>query len=121
VLVRILTNDDPAQARRAIELAAGDFVLTATVLVETDWVLASVYRWVRGQRVAGLRILLDMPGAVAIPPHAHWALARMAEGADFADMMHIALAAEADSFATFDRRLTRSAGPDTPVPVETFA
>lgn len=120
MVVRILTKDDAAQRVRAVALAEEDFMLTATVLVETDWVLRSVYGWDRRQRAAGLRLLLDLPRAVAIPAHVHWALARMEQGADFADMMHIALAAGASSFATFDHRLARSAGPDTPVPVETF-
>lgn len=121
MVVRILARDDATQTERAVALAGEDFVLTATVLVETDWVLRSVYRWDRGQRAAGLRLLLDLPRAVAMPAHAHWAVARMEQGADFADMMHIALAAEASSFATFDRRLVRFAGTDTPVPVETLA
>ena len=119
--MRILTNDDPVQSQQALALAAEDFVLTATVLVETEWVLKSRYRWDRRKRVEGLQLLLDLPRAVGMPAHAQWALERMNAGADFADMMHIALAAEATSFATFDRALARSAGPDTPVPVETLA
>ena len=82
--------------------------------------LRSLYGWSRKQRAAGLRILLDLPRAVEIPVHAHWALDRMADGADFADMMHLGLAAEASSFATFNRKLARSAGAEPPVRVETL-
>jgi predicted nucleic acid-binding protein len=36
------------------------------------------------------------------------ALERHAEGLDFADALHLALAGDAESFATFDRRLLRA-------------
>jgi predicted nucleic-acid-binding protein len=90
------------------------------VLVETDWVLRSFYGWNRTQRAAGFRILLDFPNAVDVPKYAGWAVERMKAGADFADMMHVAGAAGASSFATFDRKLERRTGSDSPVVVETL-
>jgi predicted nucleic-acid-binding protein len=90
------------------------------VLVETDWVLRSFYGWRRAQRAAGFRILLDLPNAVDIPKYAGWAVERMEAGADFADMMHVAGAEGASSFSTFDRKLERRAGPDSPVAIETL-
>jgi predicted nucleic-acid-binding protein len=40
LLVRILTDDDPMQARRAANvLQSGDIFITKTVLLETEWVL----------------------------------------------------------------------------------
>lgn len=116
----MLTDDDPVQAERARALAKEDFRISATVLVETDWVLRSFYGWSRTQRAEAFKILLDFPNAVDIPKYAGWAVERMKAGADFADMMHVAVAAGASSFATFDRKLERRAGPDSPVVVETL-
>lgn len=120
VLVRLLTDDDPVQAECARALTEEHFKISATVLLETDWVLRTFFGWSLAQRVAGFRILLDMPNAVEVPRHAGWAVNRMAAGADFADMMHVAEAEGASSFATFDRRLGRRAGPDAPVSIETL-
>jgi predicted nucleic-acid-binding protein len=90
------------------------------VLVETDWVLRSFFGWSRTQRARGFRILLDFPTAVDIPKYAGWAVDRMEAGADFADMMHVGAAEGASSFVTFDRKLERRAGPESPVAVETL-
>jgi predicted nucleic-acid-binding protein len=87
--------------------------------VETDWVLRSFYGWSRNQRAVGFRILLDFPNAVDVPKYAHWAVERMEAGADFADMMHVASAAGASTFATFDWKLERRAGSGAPVQIET--
>lgn len=48
-----------------------------------------------------------------------WALTRAHDGADFADMLHLALSSAADSFATFDRGMARHADASV-VAVETF-
>lgn len=115
-----MTDDDPAQSARARAAVEDDFHIPATVLLETDWVLRTFYGWSRAQRVAGFKILLDMPSAVNIPKYGGWAVERMAAGADFADMMHLATAEGTSSFATFDKKLARRAGSDAPVPVETL-
>ena len=116
--MRFLARDDPVQTPLADEAVDQDFLLTSTVLLETEWVLRSYYGWSREQRVRGLESLLDLPHAVAFPGSARWALDRTAKGADFADMMHIAVAEGASSFVTFEKKLKRRAGPDAPVPVE---
>jgi len=90
------------------------------VLLEAEWVLRSSFGWSREQRVQGLAGLLDLPHAVAFPTHARWALEQTARGADFADMMHIAVAEGASAFATFDKKMRGYAGPDSPVSIETL-
>jgi len=120
ILVRLLTRDDPIQYQAAAALVDADFQLTATVLVETEWVLRSAYGWSREQRVQAFESLVDLPGAAAVPPHMDWILARFAKGADFADMMHIALAEGANAFVTLDRQVSRAAGADAPLHVETI-
>lgn len=98
-----------------------DFMLSATVLIETEWVLRSSYGMSRGRRARALSMLLDLPRLVAVPPHARWAIERMEAGGDFADMIHIGEAEGATGFATLDSDLPRSAGPGAPVPIETLA
>ncbi len=61
-----------------------------------------------------LRLLLGNPNAYPISSAAIlWALERYAEGADFADALHLALAneAQATSFATFDAGVGMIAAP----------
>jgi len=121
VLLRLMTGDDAGQTHVARSLIDEDFVLTATVLIETAWVLRSRYGWSRAALAQGLRMVVDLPHAVSVPDHASWAIGRLEAGADFADMMHIATAAGATRFATFDRGIERQAGDASPIPIETLA
>ena len=47
LLVRLLTNDEPQQAARAIQLfkSGAEIFIGKTVLLETAWVLRSVYEF----------------------------------------------------------------------------
>lgn len=121
VLVRLLTGDDPDQAAIAAEKISEGFVLPPTVAMETEWVLRAGYGWPRERIVAAFRDITDMPTAVGLPVGIHWVLDRFAAGADFADMMHLSMAGEADAFLTFDRRIEKLAGESTPVAVITLA
>ena len=116
-----MTGDDAGQARIARSIIDEDFILTATVLIETAWVLRSLYGWNRAALVQGLRMVIDLPHAINVPDHAAWAIDRLEAGADFADMMHIATAAGATSFATFDRGVAKKTGTAAPIPIETLA
>jgi predicted nucleic-acid-binding protein len=116
-----MTGDDADQARVARSIIDEDFILTATVLIETAWVLRSRYGWSRVALVQGLRMVIDLPHAVSVPGHTAWAIDRLEAGADFADMMHIATAAGATSFATFDRGIVKRAGDASPISIETLA
>jgi predicted nucleic-acid-binding protein len=59
VLVRLLTGDDATQVAAAERFVAGGAWVSHVVLVETVWVLASVYRIAHPQLVAALELLLD--------------------------------------------------------------
>ena len=61
VLVRLLTGDDEAQAVAAEDFItrAGSAWVSVVVLVETAWVLESVYQRSRGEIAAALETLLD--------------------------------------------------------------
>ncbi|MBX9796743.1 MAG: type II toxin-antitoxin system VapC family toxin [Sphingomonas sp.] len=121
MLVRALVLDDAAQSRAAQTVLEAPWVLLASVLLETEWVLRSTYRWPRDRIADAFEQVLDLPTLAQAPLHAGWAVTRYRAGADFSDLIHLALAPPAERLVTFDRRLARAAGPDTPVQIETFS
>ncbi len=110
VVVRFLVNDDREQARRARALIDGEDVFVATtVLLETEWVLRSAYQLPRQELIDALRAFLDLPRVFAQDREGavealHWA----EQGMDFTDALHLASAAECDTFASFDRGLKQT-------------
>lgn len=124
VVVRLLTTDDKAQAATAEALLHEPFLLLPSVLIETVGVLRTRYGYTRQTLSAKLNALLGLDMAVIVSPDAvEWAMLRHDEGADFADMLHAALAAEhdADSFATFDNRIKDRHLEGLPVRLERLA
>jgi predicted nucleic-acid-binding protein len=118
--VRVLVNDDPSQAALARAVLSRDFSLLASVLLETEWVLRSSYQWPRARIGEAFATLMDLPTLREAPPGIAWAIERFADGADFADMLHLACSGAADGFVTLDRRLAKAAGPHTPVKIDTL-
>ncbi len=111
VLVRFLVRDDAKQAARAASLIRGDEIWASkTVLLETEWVLRSLYgfspetvaRALRG--LAGLRTVF-LEDELAVAKALDWS----SQGLDFADALHLASAGKAKRFATFDRKLAKQA------------
>lgn len=110
ILVRVLTDDDPAQVRAARELLVSDnqFVVPRTVLLETGWVLEAIYELDRDVVANGLRHFLGLPNVRVDRPHQiSWALEWYADGLDFADAVHLTVSQEADRLATFDESFAR--------------
>lgn len=121
VVIRLIAGDDRRQTEEAERLRGGGLFVPRTVLLESEWVLRSGFRWSRERVNGALRALLAAPGVTTAElADVVWALERHAAGADFADMLHVAAAQGYDSFATFDRDVERQAGPNPPVPVETL-
>jgi predicted nucleic-acid-binding protein len=121
VLARFVLNDDSSQAELAAGLLQSPCYASDTVLLETAWLLSSRYGFDRATVSGTLRDLIRLPAlSISDPPKIAWAIDRFEAGADFADMLHLATASVADSFATFDQRLARQAGPDTPLRIETL-
>ena len=119
VVVRLLTNDDPAQAARAADLLARERVLVPkTVLLETEWVLRYSYEIPQPVVLAAIRKLLGLSQVAAEDATA---IARALElyegGMDFADALHLASTRDATAFATFDTRLSKRAGQESAVRV----
>ena len=111
VVVRYLMADDPDQfdrASRAIE--NHDVRVSATVLLETEWVLRSVYRRSQIAIVQALRAFVRLPRVVLADRAATLNAFAWAEaGMDFADAIHLAGTAGADAFLSFDRDLAKQA------------
>lgn len=121
VLLRLLVEDDEAQAVIARAIFEGPCAVSATVLLEAGWVLASRYRWPRTAIADALIAVLDMPGVIVDPETLGWALERYRCGGDLPDMIHIAMAGSSERFATFDASIAQDAGDNSPVPVGILA
>ena len=111
VLVRVLTNDDPAQARRAMARLRSDRVwISRTVLLETEWVLRHAYGLDAGAIGAGFTRLMGVPSVDVEDRDAVLeALGWHQRGMDFADALHLAMSSGAAAFVTFDKALEKTA------------
>ena len=119
VAARLLLQDDPGQAAKALEIVAQGVLVPVTVLLELSWLLESRYRMSRRQ-VHGLLTTFIATDTVSVHDRdqVEWALARFGKGAALDDMLHVGVSAGATSFVTFDKDVRRQAGPRPPVPIE---
>ena len=118
VVVRYLTGDHPEQAARArAAIDEGSVFASTTVMLESEWVLRSVYGFTGTEIAAALRSFSGLPNvSVESPVVLAEALDRAQTGMDFADALHLGAAARCEVMLTFDRRFIEMAG-DTPVGV----
>jgi len=110
ILVRFLVEEDVAQTDRAeAVLRSRAVLLLKTVLLETEWVLRSLYRFERTAIEDGFTRLLGLPGMeIEDRPAVALALAWYGQDRlDLADALHLASSAQAEAFATFDQALRR--------------
>lgn len=110
VLIRLVVDDHPAQADLAQRLLQHDDALIArTVLLESEWVLRSVYALPRERILTFFRLLLQTENAVVEDaPAVACALDWYEQGADFADALHLAVCGRA-VMQTFDGRFCKRA------------
>ena len=118
VVVRYLTGDDPGQAARArAVIDAGDVFVSTTVLLESEWVLRSVYGLSQTEVAAALRAFAGLPGlSVESPAVLSEALDHAERSMDFADALHLGTAARCEALLTFDLRFIEQTG-EVPVRV----
>ena len=118
VVVRYLTGDDPVQAPKArAAVDAGPVFASTTVLLESEWVLRSVYGFAAVEVAQAIRSFAGLPGvSVENPALLAEALHRAERGMDFADALHLGAAARCEALLTFDRRFIAMAK-DGPVRV----
>ena len=111
VLVRLLTGDDPEQAKAARSLfAAGSIWIAKTVLLETGWVLRSLYGFDESAIRDALTRLLGLNNVQSEDESSvATALALTARGIEFADAMHLSSRPPGAVFVSFDRSFVRRA------------
>lgn len=113
VLIRYLTQDDPAQFAAALRLLnkkGATFFVPDLVLVEVDWVLSGVYGWTRAEIAETFARLLTIHNLVfEDESRVRGALKAVRLGADLADALIAALSRErgCGELATFDRGLLK--------------
>ena len=111
VLVRLLTGDDPKQAAAARSLfAAGPIWIAKTVLLETGWVLRSLYGFEESDvrdaftRLLGLKnVHAEDESSVAA------ALGLTVHGIELADAMHLSSRPPGAVFVSFDQSFVHRA------------
>ncbi|MGQ0621614.1 MAG: type II toxin-antitoxin system VapC family toxin [Panacagrimonas sp.] len=109
VLVRLATGDNAAEHRAVpVALAHRPWRVLSTVLLETEWVLRSLYAYSPEQFADFVDWLITHPRIMlADVPAARMAIAHHRAGLDFADALHLA---QADGpFLTLDKKLLKRA------------
>ena len=111
VVVRLLTGDDPKQAAAARSLfAAGPIWIAKTVLLETGWVLRSLYGFEESAICDAFTKLLGLKNVHAEDESAMAAaLALTVHGIELADAMHLTSRPPGAAFVSFDRSFVRRA------------
>ena len=112
VLVRLLIEDDTAQAERAARLfAENEIFIPKTVLLETEWVLRHAYRIDKKEILRAFQRLMGLADVKMEDPRSvSAAVSWYGDGLDFADALHLSSSRDAGGFATFDRSLLHKAG-----------
>jgi predicted nucleic acid-binding protein len=110
VLVRLATGDNPAEHQAAMNsLAARPWRVFPTVILETEWVLRSVYQFSPAQ-FADFVEWMDASGRITLAQidAVRTAVTHHRAGMDFADALHLAQA-NGEPFLTFDKALRKKA------------
>ena len=111
LIIRYLLDDDAGQAARARRLIDNnDVFVCTTVLLETEWVLRSVYGFSPTRCAKALLDFAGMPrtnvkDATAVAKALGW----MRQGVDFADGLHLAKAEGCEAFISFDQDFAKAA------------
>lgn len=111
LIVRLVTNDEPDQVRRAVALFERERIFVPkTVLLEVEWVLRFSYQIPRESIAASLRKVIGL-GNVSVenPDEVFIALDWHEGGMDFADALHLASSGRSERFATFDLNMVKQA------------
>lgn len=109
ILIRIAIDDVPEQSRIARRLLKDNVgFISKTVLLEAEWVLRSAYKLDRITISRFFSNLLESENAViedheTVERALHW----YAEGADFADALHLS-SCNAPTFHTFDKSFCKA-------------
>ncbi len=111
VVIRFLTHDDEAQARKATAIfKKRNIYIPDTVILETEWVLRYAYNF-PVQDICGAFIkLFGLPNIhLSNPIWMSQAIQWHQQGLDFADALHLVNSQACKQFMTFDARLVNKA------------
>jgi predicted nucleic-acid-binding protein len=111
IVIRFLTRDHEALARRALEIVANnDVFVPVTVILEAEWVLRDAYEMPPDEVIRELRRFCGLErvtvGAADVVAHAFDYAER---GLDVADALHLAQSSDCEAFVTWDKPLARKA------------
>jgi predicted nucleic-acid-binding protein len=111
VVIRLLTQDDPKQGAAAKSLFASDPIWIArTVLLETNWVLRSLYGLSESAILAAFTELLGLANVhTEDKPAMSAAFAMSAAGIELADAIHLTSRPAGAKFVSFDKSFVRRA------------
>ena len=111
LLVRLLTKDDPDQAKRAAKIMESDDIfIPKTVMLETEWVLRHAYGIGKDAIISGFQKMMGLPNVRVEDQQAVFeAISWYGSGLDFADALHVASSIKADKFVTFDNAFIKKA------------
>jgi predicted nucleic-acid-binding protein len=122
VLVRYLAQDDEQQFAKILTLLnkpRATFFVCDVVLVETDWVLRSLYDW-SGEEVADAfaRLVTIQNLAFENETRLRWALKAVRGGADLSDELIVGTCRDrgAKDLCTFDKGVVRRHKPFARLP-----
>jgi predicted nucleic acid-binding protein len=121
VVVRFLTADHPGQSTKARALIdSNDVFVCTTVLLESEWVLRSVYGYAPAplaKALAGFCGLaqVKLEDAALVARALDW----LKNGMDFADALHLASAEGCEAFMSFDHSFAKKANVLSEVKVRT--
>jgi predicted nucleic-acid-binding protein len=119
VLARFIVQDDVRQAEMAAKAFEEPVFISLTVLLETIWLLTSRYKLSRAVVGGSMLDIFDIPGVECEQDAlARWAIERFQKGAAIGDMLHLVSTRHNAAFLTFDKKMTKDAGDDSPVRVE---
>ncbi len=113
VLVRYLTRDDEAQYRATMKLLtrkAARFFVADLMLVETDWVLSSLYNWTCDEIADAFARLLQVHNLqFEDEDRIRHSLGAVRRGADLSDELLVAMSRTQGcrEFATFDTAIAK--------------
>ena len=111
LLVRALIDSEDAQFRAARHFVATNRIyVSVTVMLESAWVLRSIFNLSRPDILATLRRIAGLPAVVvedaaAVAMALDWA----DTGLDVGDALHLCRAVECDDLVTFDQPFVRAA------------
>jgi predicted nucleic-acid-binding protein len=109
-LVRLATGDNATEHQAAVDsLAARPWRVLPTVILETEWVLRSVYKF-SPMQFADFAEWMDASGRIffAQADAVRAAVTHHRAGMDFADALHLAQT-DGEPFLTFDKALRKKA------------